>query len=41
MHPEIKQAIEKLPVHIARPLFELYRSTLYFKRLHLISDILL
>jgi hypothetical protein len=41
MHPEIKQALEKLPVHIAGPLFELHRSTLFFKRLHLISDILL
>jgi hypothetical protein len=33
--------ISVLPVHVARPLFKLYATDVYFKRLHLISDILL
>lgn len=41
MNPEINESILSLPVHIARPLNEIYRSNLYFKRLHLISDVLL
>ena len=38
---EIAIGIKKLPVHVSQPLFELYKSNLYFKRLHLISDVLL
>jgi hypothetical protein len=41
MYPEINESILKSPVHVARPLHELYRTGLYFKRLHLISDVLL
>lgn len=41
IHPEIQEGIQHLPVHIARPLYELYNSNLYFKKLHLVSDILL
>lgn len=41
MYPEISESFLKSPIHIARPLYELYRSNLYFKRLHLISDVLL
>lgn len=41
MNPEMNESILTLPAHIARPLHELYRSNLYFKRLHLISDVLL
>jgi hypothetical protein len=33
--------ISVLPVHVARPLFKLYTTEVDFKRLHLISDILL
>lgn len=41
MNPVINESILNAPVHVARPLYELYRSNLYFKRLHLISDVLL
>lgn len=37
----LQKAINDLPVQIARPLFELYSSSSYFKRLHLVSDVLL
>jgi hypothetical protein len=37
----VQNAIKELPVQISRPLYELYSSGSYFKRLHLISDILL
>jgi hypothetical protein len=41
MNPIINESISNAPIHIARPLYELYRTSLYFKRLHLISDVLL
>ena len=41
LNSEIVIGIQELPVHVSQPLFELYKSTLYFKRLHLISDVLL
>ncbi|MFM2395337.1 MAG: hypothetical protein RLZZ546_3320, partial [Bacteroidota bacterium] len=41
MNPIINESISNVPIHIARPLYELYRTSLYFKRLHLISDVLL
>ena len=41
LNNEIAIGIQELPVHLSQPLFELYKSTLYFKRLHLISDVLL
>lgn len=33
--------LHELPVHISYPLYALYQSSNYFKKLHLISDILL
>jgi len=41
LNSEIVIGIYELPVHVSQPLFELYKSTLYFKRIHLISDVLL
>ena len=41
LNSEIVIGIQELPIHVSQPLFELYKSTLYFKRLHLISDVLL
>lgn len=41
IHLELAQGIHKLPVHISRPLLEIYKTDLYFKRIHLISDVLL
>ena len=38
---EIFYALEQLPVHVANPLFQLLNSRNYFKKLHLISDVLL
>jgi hypothetical protein len=37
----MRQGILFLPVHVSQPLFRLYSTSVYFKRLHLISDILL
>ena len=41
LNVELANGIKNLPVHIARPLFEMYKTDLYFKRIHLVSDILL
>jgi hypothetical protein len=41
LNPEIRNALEELPVQVSRPLFDLYCSASYFKRLHLISDVVL
>lgn len=38
---QFAQGIDRLPAQIARPLFLLYSTPHYFKRLHLISDVLL
>lgn len=37
----VKKGITSLPVNIALPLFKLYSTEVYFKRLHLVSDVLL
>jgi len=37
----VVKAIADLPVHVAQPIYKLYTSKTYFKRLHLISDVLL
>lgn len=37
----VLHGIKNLPVHISLPLFNIYSSQYYFKRLHLISDVLL
>ena len=41
LNDEFANGINYLPVHIARPLFEIYKTQLYFKRIHLVSDVLL
>jgi len=41
LNVELANGIKNLPVHIARPLFEMYKTDLYFKRIHLVSDVLL
>ena len=41
VHPSVLIGINQLPVHVSRPLYHLYTSKTYFKRLHLISDVLL
>jgi hypothetical protein len=41
LNDELANGIKTLPVHISRPLFEIYKTELYFKRIHLISDVLL
>ncbi len=38
---ELKKIVEELPVHVSRPLNKLIETSNYFKKLHLISDILL
>jgi hypothetical protein len=41
LNQSILKGISDLPVHVSRPLYNLYTSKTYFKRLHLISDVLL
>jgi hypothetical protein len=41
INPQLLQAIAELPVHISQPLYRIYDSKLYFKKLHLVSDLLI
>lgn len=41
LNQSVFKSISDLPVHVARPIYDLYTSKTYFKRLHLISDVLL
>jgi hypothetical protein len=38
---DLKIKLQELPVHVSSPLFSTYQSKNYFKRLHLISDVIL
>ena len=41
LNPLFKHVITNLPVHVARPVYELCASNSFFKKLHLISDSLM